>query len=114
MPTRHELGARTAWHTAEVNRTDTPLQIENLRERITLLRHTQATGVLSLLFCTGSLFALFLDEEFLARISFGGSLLLMLGSLGLSLWEIQLSVRAIHIELDSLSDSAAPMQAGTP
>ncbi|MGQ0620042.1 MAG: DUF2721 domain-containing protein [Panacagrimonas sp.] len=57
--------------------------IRKLRERITLLRHTQAIGVLSLLLCTGSLFALFLDAEFVARLSFGGSPLLMLGSLGL-------------------------------
>lgn len=80
------------------------MQVDNLRVRISLLRYTQATGVLSLLFCTASLFALFLDAEFIARMSFGGSLSLMLGSLGLSLWEIQLSVRAINIELDSLRE----------
>lgn len=82
---------------------DLRLQVDNLRGRIMLLRHAQAAGVLSLLLCTGSLFALFMDSELIARLSFGGSLLMMLGSLGISLWEIQLSSHAINIELDSLS-----------
>lgn len=77
-------------------------QVWNLRRRITLLRHTQAQGVLSLIFCTASLFALFLDHETIAHLSFGAALLFMLVSLGVSLREIHLSERAIHIELDDL------------
>ena len=90
---------------------DLRLQVDNLRERITLLRHAQTTGVLSLLLCTGCLFALLMDSQFIARLSFGSSLLMMLGSLGISLWEIQLSSRAINIELDSLGAKAQLLDA---
>jgi hypothetical protein len=74
--------------------------MENLRVRLMLLRHTQATGVLSLLFCTGSVFALMLGQEGWSRLTFCVALLLMLLSLALSLREIYLSVQAINIELD--------------
>lgn len=77
-------------------------QVESLRERLSLVRHTQAMGVTSLLCCTGCLFALFLDSQSAARIAFAGALIFMLTSLGVSLREIYLSVRAINIEFDSL------------
>lgn len=76
--------------------------VRNLRARITLLRHTQAQGVLPLLLCTSSLFALFLEAETWARGLFGAALLSRPVSLGLSLREIYLSERALHIELDEL------------
>ncbi len=77
-------------------------QVKNLRLRLTLLRHTQAQGVLSLIFCTASLLALFINASLLAKLAFAAALLCMLLSLGLSLREIQLSERAINIELDDL------------
>lgn len=81
-------------------------QVESLRERLSLVRHTQAMGVTSLLFCTSSLFALFLDSQPAARVTFAAALLFMMTSLIISLREIYLSVRAINIEFDSLlSDS---------
>lgn len=82
-------------------------QVESLRERLSLVRLTQAVGVTSLLCCTGCLFALFLDSQSAARIAFGGALFFMLMSLGISLREIYLSVRAINIEFDSLLRDAA-------
>lgn len=82
------------------------LQVESLRERLSLVRHTQAMGVTSLLFCTGCLFALFLDSQMSARIGFAGALIFMMASLGISLREIYLSVRAINIEFDSLLKDA--------
>lgn len=77
-------------------------QGRNLRLRISLLRHTQAQGVMSLMCCTASLFALFLERETLAWLSFGAALLFMLLSLAFSLREVHLSERALHIELDDL------------
>lgn len=77
-------------------------QVESLRERLSLVRLTQAMGVTSLLCCTGCLFALFLDSQTAARLAFAGALIFMLASLGVSLREIYLSVRAINIEFDSL------------
>ena len=81
-------------------------QVESLRERLSLVRHCQAMGVTSLLFCTSSLFALFLDSQSAARIAFGGALVFMMASLLISLREIYLSVRAINIEFDSLLKDA--------
>lgn len=77
-------------------------QVESLRERLSLVRLTQAMGVTSLLCCTGCLFALFLNSQISARLAFAGALIFMLASLGVSLREIYLSVRAINIEFDSL------------
>ena len=81
-------------------------QVESLRERLSLVRHTQAMGVTSLLFCTSCLFALFLDSQTTARVAFAGALMFMMGSLCVSLREIYLSVRAINIEFDSLLSDA--------
>lgn len=78
------------------------LQVENLRVRLALLRHTQALGVLSLLSCTASLFGLLFENQLLASVLFALALLLMLASLALSLREIYLSVRALNVELDDL------------
>lgn len=77
-------------------------QVESLRERLSLVRHTQAMGVTSLLCCTSSLFALFLDSQAAAHVTFAGALIFMMASLIISLREIYLSVRAINIEFDSL------------
>lgn len=78
------------------------LQVENLRQRLALLRHTQALGVLSLFACTASLFGLLVDHQPLALTLFAAALLLMLASLALSLREIYLSVRALNVEFDDL------------
>lgn len=78
------------------------LQVDNLRERLSLLRQTQALGVLSLLVCTASLFALLFDRQIEACVLFAGALILMLVSLGVSLREIHLSVRALNVELDAV------------
>ena len=82
-------------------------QVESLRERLSLVRHTQAVGVTSLLCCTGCLFALFLDSQIAAHLTFAGALLFMMASLCISLREIYLSVRAINIEFDSLLRDSA-------
>jgi len=75
-------------------------QIDNLRLRVALLRHSQALGVMSLLFCTASLFGLFWGQQWLAQLCFGIALVLMLLSLLFSLREIYLSGVALNIELD--------------
>lgn len=79
-------------------------QVTSLRARLVLVRHTQAMGVLSLLSCTVCLGALFLDSQIGAQVAFGAALAFMMMSLGISLREIHLSIRAIQIELDGLSE----------
>lgn len=82
---------------------DVQFQIHNLRTRIQLIRHAQTQGVLSLTLCTVSLFLLFLEAGLLAQLAFAGALLLMLGSLGLSLREIHLSARALDKALSKIA-----------
>jgi hypothetical protein len=77
-------------------------QVASLGERLGLVRHTQAQGVLSLLSCTACLGALFMGSQVAARFAFAAALLFMMVSLVTSLREIHLSIRAIQIELDSL------------
>lgn len=59
----------------------------------------QALGIGSLLMCVVCMFALFVDEAFLGKVLFGISLILMMGSLILSLREIVISVNALTLEL---------------
>jgi hypothetical protein len=77
-------------------------QIQNLRQRIALIRLMQALGVSSFLLCTLSMFALFIQQQQLAEILFGLSLLLLVGSLLTSLYEIAISTKAIEAELEDI------------
>jgi hypothetical protein len=77
-------------------------QIQNLRQRIALIRLMQALGVSSFLFCTLSMFALFIQQQRLAEVLFGLSLLLLVGSLVTSLYEITISTKAIEAELEDI------------
>lgn len=77
-------------------------QIYNLRKRIVLIRSMQALGVSSFIFCTLSMFALFVGHQALAEWLFGLSLLLLVASLLVSLYEITISTKAIELELEDL------------
>jgi hypothetical protein len=77
-------------------------QIDMLRKRVILIRNMQALGVASLFSCVLCMFALFAGILLLGKILFGLSLLLMLGSLGLSLREISLSVEALNLQLSDM------------
>lgn len=77
-------------------------QIKNLRTRVLLIRNMQAFGILSLFLCVFCMFLLFLGEIYLGKIVFSVSLVLMMISLALSLWEIQISVMALHLQIGDL------------
>ena len=79
-------------------------QIVSLRKRVVLIRNMQALGVASLFFCVLCMFSLFADKSLLGKILFAVSLLLMLGSLGLSFREILISVQALNLELSNMQD----------
>ena len=80
-------------------------QIQTLRKRIIIVKWTQWYGATSLLGCVACMFALFLGQVFLGKLLFGLSLLLMLISLALSVWEINQSVNALEILLSHLGHS---------
>lgn len=77
-------------------------QIANLRYRVYLIRNMQIYGVLSLLFCVISMFALFAGWITAGQWSFGLALTLMMVSMGLSLRELQISVGALDLLLSEM------------
>ncbi|UUO06934.1 DUF2721 domain-containing protein [Blastopirellula sp. J2-11] len=79
-------------------------QISNLRLRVILIRNMQVFGVMSLLLCTICMLVLFFDQVLIAKLMFGVSLLLMVVSLAISIYEIQISVDALNLQLRSLED----------
>lgn len=79
-------------------------QISNLRYRVYLIRNMQIAGVLSLLFCVISMFALFSGWITGGQWSFAIALILMMISLGLSLRELQVSVGALDLLLTDLEE----------
>ncbi len=79
-------------------------QIANLRYRVYLIRNMQIFGVLSLLFCVISMFALFAGWIAGGQWSFAIALLLMIVSMLISLRELQISVGALDLLLVELED----------
>ena len=77
-------------------------QIKNLRTRVELIKNMQSLGILSLFLCVLCMFLLFADEYEAGKWVFGVSLVLLLLSLGLSVREIQISVKALNIQLSDL------------
>jgi FtsH-binding integral membrane protein len=77
-------------------------QLHNLRQRIYLIRNTQFLAVSSFFCCVLCMALLFWEFRTSANIVFGFSLVLLLVSLFLQLWEIQISVRALQLELDEM------------
>lgn len=82
-------------------------QIRNLRRRLKLIRDMQSLGILSILLCVASMVLLLSGFTRAATGFFAVSLVLMIASLGLSLWEIQLSGGALSLHLKEM-ESANP------
>lgn len=74
-------------------------QIVSLRKRVVLIRNMQACGVGGLFLCVLCMLILFGGWLLYGKIIFIGSLILILVSLGISLYEIFLSVDALNFEL---------------
>ncbi len=79
-------------------------QIGNLRLRIVLTKAMQGLGVLSFILCSLAMLFTFLNLVPLAELSFGLSLLLLVMSLLISLYEIMIGTKAIEIGLEDLEN----------
>lgn len=77
-------------------------QLKNLRKRLFLIRAMQFFGVLSLLLCVLAMFFIYLQVGEWGSVIFGISLVLLLLSLVISAREIQLSTKALDIELSDM------------
>jgi len=79
-------------------------QIANLRYRVYLIRNMQIFGVLSLLMCVVSMFALFAGWISGGQWSFAIALILLLVSMLISLRELTISVGALDLLLTDLEE----------
>lgn len=105
--TNRFLGLASIIRKLHAEHSETPNQvyveeIKNLRKRIYLIRDMQTMGVCSLLACTLCMSALFLGWMELGKVIFALSLVLMAGSLGLSIVEIRMSVGALDVHLKDM------------
>lgn len=79
-------------------------QIKNLNLRLSLIRYMQLFGVLSLFLSVFAMLLLFVEQESFGIYLFGLSLFTLLISLGISFWEISISVSALRMHLSDLAD----------
>lgn len=77
----------------------TRAQIDNLRRRLHLTRTMQILGVTSLFLCVVTMLCVYVGFQTLSVYIFGVALVCLIGSLGVSIREIQISVRALEIHL---------------
>ena len=80
----------------------TAAQIDNLRKRLYLTRAMQVLGISSLFFCVISMFLIYINLHELSVYIFGLALLLLIASLGISIWEIHISEKALEIHLKDM------------
>ena len=80
------------------------LEIKNLNLRLTLIRYMQMFGVLCLFLSVFAMLFLFIELQIFGIYLFGSSLLCLLVSLGISFWEISISVDALRLHLSDLSN----------
>jgi len=88
----------------------THAQIMNLRKRLYLTKNMQLFGVASLLLCVGTMFLIYIGLHVISAYAFGVALLCLIISLGLSVWEIQISAKSLEIYLGKMEDKAFKTQ----
>ncbi|PQJ32032.1 II family cellulose-binding protein [Nonlabens arenilitoris] len=79
------------------------IQVQKLRKRLTIIKNMQAVAILSFLLAVITMFLIYIELDFWANLVFGISLLALMISLILSLIEVQLSTKALSIQLESIS-----------
>jgi hypothetical protein len=78
------------------------LQVQKLRKRLTIIKNMQATAIFSFLLAVITMALLFFEYIITAKIVFGISLFALILSLVLSLIEVQLSTKALSIQLKDM------------
>lgn len=80
----------------------TKAQIVNMKKRLMLTKYMQLCGVVSLLLCVATMFLIYLGFQTISAYIFGLALILLIASLSLSAWEIQISVKSLKIHLSDM------------
>ena len=83
-------------------------QIKNLRFRIKLIKQMQALGVMAFLSCIICMYFIYIEWMIMAHWIFAFSLISFSSSLAISLWEIQLSTKALELELSDMEGLEDP------
>ncbi len=83
-------------------------QIRNLRYRLKLIKNMQALGVLTFLSCILCMYLIYIEAMPFAHVVFAFSLITFSASLALSLLEIQLSTKALELELSDMEGLEDP------
>jgi hypothetical protein len=83
-------------------------QIKNLRYRLKLIKNMQALGVVTFLGCILCMYLIYVQFMMAANVVFAISLLSFAASLLLSLLEIQLSTKALELELSDMEGLEDP------
>ncbi len=83
-------------------------QIQNLRQRLRLIRWMQICGATSFILAASSMTALFYGLVKPGHLLFGASLMMLIASVAFLLSENIISVRALELQLGSLPDREMP------
>lgn len=78
------------------------LQIQQLRKRLNIIKNMQATAIVSFLMAAVTMFLIYVELKVWANVVFGISLVFLVISLVLSLIEVQLSTKALGIQLKNM------------
>ena len=81
----------------------TQQQIQNLRERIQMIKRMQEAGVVSFFLCVLSMLAIYAQYQIVGSWIFATSLVFLLYSLWVSVREISISVEALDVYLNSFN-----------
>ncbi|WP_405369290.1 DUF2721 domain-containing protein [Nonlabens sp. Asnod2-A12] len=78
------------------------LQVEKLSKRLTLIKNMQAVAIFSFLLAVTTMLLIYIEQSFIANIVFGLSLIALMISLILSFIEVQISTKALSIQLQNI------------
>ncbi|KAB5488763.1 MULTISPECIES: DUF2721 domain-containing protein [Flagellimonas] len=79
-------------------------QIHQLRKRLGIIKNMQATAIISFLLAAVTMFLVYVELNVWANIVFGVSLVFLMVSLLLSLVEVQVSTKALGIQLKNMEN----------
>lgn len=80
------------------------LQVKKLRKRLTIIKNMQATAIFSFLLAVITMSLIYVELVFWANLIFGISLFALMVSLVLSFIEVQLSTKALEIQLRDMEN----------
>jgi len=79
-------------------------QLQNLKKRLNMIKNMQLFGVLSFLLCVVCMFFIYQGYTTAANVVFISSMVALLVSLAISFVEIQISTKALNLELADMEE----------